>query len=52
MSDDLFVRAIAPLNTIFSKSNITKEYVSLVEIVGGGVRVPKLQQVLASYFGR
>jgi len=49
---DLFQKALEPLNQIFARTTLSKEEIHSIEIVGGGVRIPKLQQVMQEYFGR
>ncbi|CAK73410.1 unnamed protein product (macronuclear) [Paramecium tetraurelia] len=40
-----------PINYVLEKCNKTKEDINIVELIGGGIRVPKIQQELANYFG-
>ncbi|CAD8142674.1 unnamed protein product [Paramecium pentaurelia] len=42
---------IDPINYVLEKSNKTKEDINIVELIGGGIRVPRIQQTLANYFG-
>eukprot|EP01087_Luapelamoeba_hula_P008852 TRINITY_DN2246_c0_g1_i3.p1 TRINITY_DN2246_c0_g1~~TRINITY_DN2246_c0_g1_i3.p1 ORF type:complete len:996 (-),score=275.07 TRINITY_DN2246_c0_g1_i3:47-2653(-) len=48
---DLLERVAAPLNTAIDASGIAAKEITAVEIVGGGVRVPKVQAVLREAAG-
>lgn len=48
---DLFDRILVPIEKALRDANMTKEQISLVEIVGGSVRIPKVQSILREYFG-
>ncbi|CAK65920.1 unnamed protein product (macronuclear) [Paramecium tetraurelia] len=49
--EDRLQQLTEPINYVLEKSNKTKEDINIVELIGGGIRVPKIQQVLANYFG-
>lgn len=51
---DLFERALVPLQTIIQRRNLTlpSEDITYVEIFGGGIRIPKLQQKIQETIGR
>eukprot|EP00193_Tetraselmis_chui_P004076 CAMPEP_0177768970 /NCGR_PEP_ID=MMETSP0491_2-20121128/10035_1 /TAXON_ID=63592 /ORGANISM="Tetraselmis chuii, Strain PLY429" /LENGTH=991 /DNA_ID=CAMNT_0019285873 /DNA_START=172 /DNA_END=3147 /DNA_ORIENTATION=- len=46
LAADFFVRAAVPLLAILERNNLTANDVSDIEMLGGGVRVPKLQESL------
>jgi len=48
----LFARLIPPLQRALSLANLTSAQLSAVEIVGGGVRVPRVLEELKQFFGR
>jgi len=53
LSEDLFERAAAPLRRLFEENEqVSKENVKYVEIFGGGIRVPGVQQKLNQFLGR
>eukprot|EP01116_Phalansterium_solitarium_P019907 TRINITY_DN5727_c0_g1_i1.p1 TRINITY_DN5727_c0_g1~~TRINITY_DN5727_c0_g1_i1.p1 ORF type:complete len:1020 (-),score=364.52 TRINITY_DN5727_c0_g1_i1:14-3073(-) len=49
---DLFDRAVVPLRDVLERSNFSIEDVQYVELVGGGGRIPRVQQKLAELLGR
>jgi hypoxia up-regulated 1 len=49
---DLFVRALEPVKRVLATSGLTVEQINAIEIVGGGVRIPKIQQLLQEHFNR
>ncbi|CAK4970296.1 unnamed protein product [Aphanomyces euteiches] len=49
---DLFARVLAPVEAVMKKSGLAKSDLKDIEIIGGGVRVPKIQALLKSYFDR
>ncbi|CAD8067693.1 unnamed protein product [Paramecium sonneborni] len=49
--EDRLNQLIDPINYVLEKCNKTKEDINIVELIGGGIRVPKIQQVLSNYFG-
>jgi hypoxia up-regulated 1 len=49
MSEDLLSRVGSPIEQALSDANLTKEDIDLVEIIGGGVRVPKVQSLLREH---
>lgn len=51
MAGDFFQRAAVPLLTILERNNLTATDVANIEMVGGGVRVPKLQESLTEALG-
>lgn len=51
MCEDLFPRAIAPIATVLEKAGLTIDDIDEIELIGGGVRMPKIQQQLKEYFG-
>merc|ERR1719183_1978612 len=50
MSSDLFGRVLTPVEKALEMANKTIDQISQVEIVGGGVRIPKVQELLADFF--
>ena len=50
MSSDLFDRVLSPVEKALEMANKTIDQISQVEIVGGGVRIPKVQELLADFF--
>lgn len=47
----LLTRATLPVETALKMANISLENVNIVEIIGGGVRVPSVKRTLQDYFG-
>lgn len=48
--DDLFARLTAPIETALRMANLTVQDISVVELLGGGVRMPKVKKVLDDFF--
>lgn len=46
----LFARTTAPIDEALKMAGITLKDVSAVELIGGGVRVPKIKKLLEEYF--
>ncbi|ETW09024.1 hypothetical protein H310_01493 [Aphanomyces invadans] len=49
---DLFGRALGPVEAVLKKTGLAKTDLDAIEIIGGGVRIPKIQSVLKTYFER
>ncbi|XP_002974987.2 heat shock 70 kDa protein 17 [Selaginella moellendorffii] len=52
LCSDLWERAVIPLQKVLEDVGMTSEQLYAVELLGGGTRVPKLQQVLAQALGK
>ena len=50
LSKDLFDRVLTPVQDALAMANITAEDIDQVEIIGGGVRIPKIQELLKEFF--
>ena len=50
MSSDLFDRVLGPVERALEMANKTAEDIDQIEIVGGGVRIPKVQALLVEMF--
>lgn len=51
MSSDLFDRVIGPVDRALAQANLTAQDIDAVEIIGGGSRMPKVQQLLKERLG-
>lgn len=49
-SSDLLPHLTAIIDTVLSKAKKTKEEIDSIEIIGGGVRIPMVQNKLAEFF--
>eukprot|EP01064_Diplonema_japonicum_P033830 TRINITY_DN6781_c0_g2_i1.p1 TRINITY_DN6781_c0_g2~~TRINITY_DN6781_c0_g2_i1.p1 ORF type:complete len:844 (+),score=297.18 TRINITY_DN6781_c0_g2_i1:39-2570(+) len=49
--EDLFQRATPPMKRVLELSGVKPEELSAVEIIGGGVRIPRLQAALSEALG-
>ena len=47
---DLLIHLTAVIDTVLSKAKKTKEEINSIEIIGGGVRIPMVQNKLAEFF--
>ena len=51
INQDYFNRIPKLMDSLFSKGNITIENITQIELIGGSIRVPELQNVLKQYLG-
>jgi hypoxia up-regulated 1 len=49
LCDDLMERAVAPVHSALAAANLTLDDVTAIELIGGGMRVPKVQTGLSSF---
>lgn len=49
-SEHLFSKLTIPIEKVLKIANKQIEDIDQVEILGGGVRIPKIQQILSEYF--
>ena len=47
---DLFRRTMKPVEQIIKDAHVSKDKVDEVVLVGGSIRIPKVQQLLKEYF--
>jgi len=52
LCDDLFKRLIGPCNTALKESGFSKDQIDEVVLVGGSIRIPKVQQIVKDIFGK
>merc|ERR1719238_1127969 len=52
MSEPLFAKCQAVIERAFAECGLGMEEISSVEVLGGSVRIPAVQEMLAKYFGR
>lgn len=50
-SQHLLDKLILPIEKTLALAGLTKDAIDQVELIGGGVRIPKIQQILGAYFG-
>ncbi|CAH0059662.1 unnamed protein product [Clonostachys solani] len=50
--EPLLVRTAAPLEQALAQAKLTKDDIDVVEIIGGGSRVPALKERIQSFFGK
>lgn len=50
LCDSLFRRTVAPLDRLLTDAKISKENVHEIVMVGGSSRIPKIRELLSSYF--
>ena len=48
---DLFAKLTPKIDEVLAQAKLTKEKIDSVELLGGGYRVPKIQEKLQEYFG-
>ncbi|PFH49300.1 hypothetical protein AMATHDRAFT_63428 [Amanita thiersii Skay4041] len=49
---DLFRKTMKPVEQVLKDTNVKKEDIDEVVLVGGSTRIPKVQQLLKEYFGK
>lgn len=50
-SAELFDRVYKPIENLLKISGVPKESISAVELIGGGIRIPKIQEILREQLG-
>ncbi|KAI9910027.1 hypothetical protein PsorP6_011204 [Peronosclerospora sorghi] len=50
LSSDLFERTLKPVEVVLEKAGLTVTDIDEIELIGGGVRMPKIQQQLSEFF--
>jgi heat shock protein 1/8 len=50
LSSSFFKRCLEPLDTVLTDAKMTKSDIDDVVLVGGSTRIPKIQEMLSSYF--
>jgi heat shock protein 1/8 len=50
LCDDLFRKAMAPVEQVIRDSKISKSDIHEIVLVGGSTRIPKIQQLLSEFF--
>lgn len=50
--DDIFERCIAPAEDALKKAKVEKKDINEVILVGGSTRIPKVQEMVKSFFGK
>ena len=48
--EDLFARITAPIDLALARANLTLKDISAVELLGGGVRMPRVKKIIDGYF--
>jgi hypoxia up-regulated 1 len=51
LAHDILARAVTPIDAALKAANVTLEQVHGIELIGGGMRVPKIQEALQTYLG-
>merc|ERR1711871_143425 len=51
MTEDLFARVLTPAKDALEMANMTTKDIDQIEIIGGGIRIPKIQELIKEYFG-
>ena len=49
---DLFQKALKPIDRVLEATELTREDVDEVVLVGGSTRIPKVRQLIRDYFGK
>jgi len=52
LSDDLLSRCLKPCETALKDAGLTKNDINEVILVGGSTRIPKVQEIVESFFGK
>jgi hypoxia up-regulated 1 len=48
--EDLFARITLPIDLALARANLTLKDIAAVELLGGGVRMPKVKKIIDGYF--
>merc|ERR1712032_377582 len=52
LNQDLFQKSMASVEKVLADAKMTKKDVSEVVLIGGSTRIPKVQSIIESYFGK
>lgn len=50
LNKDLFQKSLISIKSVLERSNITKDKVNKIVLVGGSTRIQKLQQIISNFF--
>merc|ERR1712147_399904 len=51
LNNDLFKKTLAPVSRVLEDADVAKSEVDEIVLVGGSTRIPKVQSLIAEYFG-
>ncbi len=51
ITQELSTKIIVPIEKVLFRANKTVNDIDLVELIGGGIRIPKVQAILNEFFG-
>merc|ERR1719174_2462924 len=51
LNNDLFKKTMGPVGRVMEDSDMSKSDIDEIVLVGGSTRIPKVQQLIAEYFG-
>jgi len=51
LTHDLLERSVTPIQQALNSANLTLSDIDQIELIGGGMRIPKVQEMLRSFFG-
>merc|ERR1712032_1334430 len=51
LNNDLFKKTLGPVGKVMEDADVTKSEVDEIVLVGGSTRIPKVQQLIADFFG-
>merc|ERR1712125_185582 len=51
LNNDLFKETLGPVGKVMEDADVEKDEVDEIVLVGGSTRIPKVQQLIADYFG-
>lgn len=52
LADDLFTRCLKPCEAALKDAGLSKDNINEVILVGGSTRIPKVQEIVESFFGK
>ena len=51
MNNDLFKKTLGPVEKVMDDADVAKSEVDEIVLVGGSIRIPKVQSLISDYFG-
>ena len=51
MNNDLFKKTLGPVGKVIDDADVAKSEVDEIVLVGGSIRIPKVQSLISDYFG-
>ena len=51
LNEDLFQKVLEPIDRVLDDAELTADDIDEIVLVGGSTRIPRIRQIISSYFG-